>query len=109
MMIEAEWEGQTLQERDNLQAQEWIYRSGQEALKPAGRSFEDPGIPGEALAELIRRALLELDAEPTFANYMIGNVEEPAPSGEQPAPQQRAGLQGLGASTEETPEGAGGT
>jgi integrase len=60
MMIEAEWEGQTLQERDNLQAQEWIYLCGQEALKPAGRSFEDPGIPGEALAELIRRALLEL-------------------------------------------------
>jgi Phage integrase family len=60
MMIEAEWEGQTLQERDNLQAQEWIYRSGQEALKPVGRSFEDPSIPGEALAEFIRRGLLEL-------------------------------------------------
>ena len=43
MMIEAEWEGQTLQECDNLQAQEWIYLSGQEALKSAGRSFEDPG------------------------------------------------------------------
>jgi predicted TIM-barrel fold metal-dependent hydrolase len=64
---------------------------------------------GVAPEQATRRALLELDAEPTFANYMIGNVEEPAPSGEQPAPQQRAGLQGLGALTEETPEGAGGT
>ena len=60
MTIEAEVESQILQSRDNPQAQQWIYLAGQEALKPAGRSFEDPAIPGEALAELIRRALLEL-------------------------------------------------
>ena len=27
-------------------AQQWIYLAGQEALKPAGRSFDDPAIPG---------------------------------------------------------------
>jgi integrase len=60
MTIESEVESQILQSRDNPQAQQWIYLAGQEALKPAGRSFEDPAIPGEALAELVRRALLEL-------------------------------------------------
>jgi hypothetical protein len=60
MTIEAEVENQTLQTRDNAQAQQWIYLAGQEALRAAGSSFEHPDIPGEALAELIRRALLEL-------------------------------------------------
>jgi len=60
MTIEAEVESQILQSRDHPQAQQWIYVTGQEALKAAGRSFEDPEIPGEALAEWIRRALLEL-------------------------------------------------
>ena len=60
MTIEAEVESQILTSRDDPQTQQWIYVTGQEALKAAGRSFEDPDIPGEALAELIRRALLEL-------------------------------------------------
>ena len=60
MTIETEFESQTLQLRDHPQAQQWIYLAGQEALKPASRSFDDPDIPGEALAELVRRALLEL-------------------------------------------------
>jgi integrase len=60
MTIEAEFESQTLRSPDHPQAQQWIYLAGQEALKAAGRSFEDPDIPGEALAELVRRALLEL-------------------------------------------------
>jgi hypothetical protein len=60
MTIESEVESQILQSRDNPHSQQWIYLAGQEALKPTGRSFEDPTIPGEALAELVRRALLEL-------------------------------------------------
>jgi hypothetical protein len=57
MAIEAESESQTLRLRNNPQAQQWIYLACQDALKPAGRSFEEPNIPGEALAELVRRAL----------------------------------------------------
>jgi len=57
-----------------------------------------------------RRALLEPDTEPTFANYMVGNVEETAPSGEQPAPPSRVDLQRFRRpSEEETAEGAGET
>jgi hypothetical protein len=50
MRIEAEFETQTLQSRDDLQTHQWIYLAGQEALKAVGRSFEDPAIPGEVLA-----------------------------------------------------------
>jgi integrase len=60
MTIEAEVESQILTSRDHPQAQQWIYLAGQEALKPAGKSFDDPAVPGEALAALVRRALLEL-------------------------------------------------
>jgi integrase len=60
MAIEDELESQILQSREHPQTQQWIYLAGQEALKAIGRSFEDPAIPGEALAELVRRALLEL-------------------------------------------------
>jgi integrase len=60
MTIEAEVESQILTAPDHPQAHEWIYRAGQEALKPAGRSFADPAIPDEVFAELVRRALLEL-------------------------------------------------
>jgi hypothetical protein len=60
MAIEDEFESQILQSREHPQTQQWIYLAGQEALKAIGRSFEDPAVPGEALAELVRRALLEL-------------------------------------------------
>jgi integrase len=60
MTIEDRVAIQILTSRDDPQTQQWIYVTGQEALKAAGRSFDDPEIPGEALAELIRRALLEL-------------------------------------------------
>jgi integrase len=60
MRIEAEFEAQTLQARDDLHHQ-WIYQAGAEALKAAGRSFGDPDVPGETLAELVRRGLLELN------------------------------------------------
>ena len=65
MAIEDELESQILQSREHPQTQQWIYLAGQEALKAIGRSFEDPAIPGEALAELVRRALLELPADGT--------------------------------------------
>ena len=61
MTIEAQFESQILQSRNGPQAQQWIYLAGQQALKPAGRSFEDPDVPGELLAELVRRGLLELN------------------------------------------------
>src|SRR5579862_4087153 len=60
MRIEAEFEAQTLQARDDLH-HEWIYLAGTEALKAAGKSFNDPDVPGETLAELVRRGLLELN------------------------------------------------
>jgi integrase len=60
MRIEAEFEAQTLQARDDLNHQ-WIYLAGTEALKAAGKSFNDPDVPGESLAELVRRGLLELN------------------------------------------------
>jgi integrase len=60
MRIEAEFEAQTLQARDDLHHQ-WIYQAGAEALKAAGKSVNDPDVPGETLAELVRRGLLELN------------------------------------------------
>ncbi len=59
--IEAEFVAQTLRGRDDLQAQQWLYMAGKEVLKPIGKSLDDPDVPGEALAELVRRALLELN------------------------------------------------
>lgn len=50
----------TLQARDDLHHQ-WIYQAGAEALKAAGKSLGDPDVPGETLAELVRRGLLELN------------------------------------------------
>jgi integrase len=60
MRTEAEFEAQTLQARDDLNHQ-WIYLAGTEALKAAGKSFDDPDVPSETLAELVRRGLLELN------------------------------------------------
>jgi integrase len=90
MTIEAEVETQILTSPDHPQAHEWIYRAGQEALKPAGSSFEDPAVPGEALAELIRRALLELsrrrharlsdDHTRTFFDQLFDPERPPAPT-----------------------------
>jgi integrase len=60
MRIEAEFVAQTLQARDD-QHHEWIYLAGAEVLKAAGKSFNDPDVSGETLAELVRRGLLELN------------------------------------------------
>jgi hypothetical protein len=50
-----------------------------------------------------------LDAEPTFANYMIGNVDEQGQSSEQPAMPARSGLQGFAVFPTESDEGASGS
>jgi integrase len=60
MKIEAEFVAQTLLEPDNPQTQQWIYLAGQELLKSASKSINDPDVPAELLADLVRRALLEL-------------------------------------------------
>jgi hypothetical protein len=60
MQIDAEVEAQSLRAQDDLHHQ-WVYLAGTEALKAAGKSFNDPDVPGELLAELVRRGLLELN------------------------------------------------
>jgi integrase len=61
MRMEAELEAQILRGRDHPQTQQWLYMAGKEVLKPIDKSLDDPDVPGEALAELVRRALLELN------------------------------------------------
>jgi hypothetical protein len=60
IQIDAEVEGQSLRARDDLHDQ-WVYLAGAEALKPAGKKFTDPDVPGAIFAELVRRGLLELN------------------------------------------------
>jgi len=60
MKMEEEIVAQTLQSRDDPQTQQWIYLAGKEVLKPTGKSIDDPDLPSETLAELVRRGLLEL-------------------------------------------------
>jgi integrase len=60
MQIEAEVEAQSLRAHDDLHHQ-WVHLAGTEALKATGKSFGDPDVPGEILAELVRRGLMELN------------------------------------------------
>jgi integrase len=60
MRIEAEVEAQSLRAHDDLHHQ-WVHLAGTEALKATGKSFADPDVPGEILAELVRRGLMELN------------------------------------------------
>jgi integrase len=60
MQIEAEVEAQSLRAQDDLHHQ-WVHLAGTEALKATGKSFGDPDVPGEVLAELVRRGLMELN------------------------------------------------
>jgi integrase len=55
-----EFDIQTLRYRDDLQADMWVSKMGEEILKGAGRSTEDPAVP-QAFWEIVRRGLLELD------------------------------------------------
>jgi hypothetical protein len=58
--MEKELDIQILRNRDDLQADMWVSKTGEEILKGAGRSTEDPAVP-QAFWEIVRRALLELD------------------------------------------------
>lgn len=60
MQIEAEIEAQSLRAQDDLHHQ-WVHLAGTEALKATGKSFGNPDVPGEILAELVRRGLMELN------------------------------------------------
>jgi integrase len=60
MKMDREFDIQTLRNRDDLQADMWVSKAGEEILKGAGRSAEDPAVP-HAFWEIVRRALLELD------------------------------------------------
>jgi len=62
MRAETGFDAQTLRDRDDPQADEWIYHTGKEILQQAGKSIDDPDLPHRvAFAEWIRRGLLELD------------------------------------------------
>ncbi|MGB8669900.1 MAG: hypothetical protein WCD29_09030, partial [Pseudolabrys sp.] len=61
MRMEAGLDAQILRDRDDPQADEWIYHTGKEILQRAARSIDDPALPRAAFAEWIRRGLLELD------------------------------------------------
>jgi integrase len=60
MQIEAQVEAQSLSAQDDLHHQ-WVHLAGAEALKATGKSFGDPDVPGEILAEVVRRGLLEVN------------------------------------------------
>jgi integrase len=60
MQIDAEVEAQSLRAQDDLHHRS-VYLAGAAALKTAGKSFDDPDVPGELFAELVRRGLLELN------------------------------------------------
>ncbi|MFZ0673461.1 MAG: hypothetical protein WAM50_24530, partial [Pseudolabrys sp.] len=59
--MEAGLDAQILRDRDDPQADEWIYHTGKEILQRAARSIDDPALPRAAFVEWIRRGLLELD------------------------------------------------
>jgi hypothetical protein len=61
MKIDVEVGAQILRDRDDPRAQQWIYSTGKEILLGAGKAIDD-GSFSAGFAELVRRALLELDA-----------------------------------------------
>jgi hypothetical protein len=61
MWKEAKLDAQITRDRDDPQADQWIYGAGKEILATAGKSINDPALPSAAFAELVRRGLLELD------------------------------------------------
>jgi integrase len=60
MQIDAEIEAQSLRAQDELHHRS-VHLAGSEAIKAAGKSFDDPEVPGELMAELVRRGLMELN------------------------------------------------
>jgi integrase len=61
MIADVQMEAQITRDRDDPQADEWISMTGKEILEAAGRTDDEPGLPWPAFAEMLRRALLELD------------------------------------------------
>ena len=61
MSMEAKLDAQIIRDRDDPQADQWIYSTGKEILQTAGKSIDDPALPHAAFAEWVRRGLLELD------------------------------------------------
>ena len=61
MSMEAKLDAQIIRDRDDPQADQWVYSAGKEILQAAGKSFDDPALPHAAFAEWVRRGLLELD------------------------------------------------
>jgi integrase len=61
MGMEAKLDAQIIRDRDDPQADQWIYSTGKEILQTAGKSIDDPALPQAAFAEWVRRGLLELD------------------------------------------------
>jgi integrase len=59
LKMDDELDIQILRNRDDLQADMWISKTGEEILEAAGESIDDPAIP-QAFWGLVRRALLEL-------------------------------------------------
>ncbi len=61
MTMEAKLDAQIIRDRDDPQADQWVYSTGKEILHRAGKSIDDPALPHAAFAEWVRRGLLELD------------------------------------------------
>src|SRR5262249_24070697 len=61
MSKEAKIDAQTIRDRDDPQADAWVYSTGKEILQAAGKSIDDPALPYMAFAEWVRRGLLEID------------------------------------------------
>jgi hypothetical protein len=61
MVMDARLDAQIMRDRDDPQADQWIYSTGKEILQRVGQSIDDPSLPHATFAEWVRRGLLELD------------------------------------------------
>ncbi|MFZ3252159.1 MAG: site-specific integrase [Pseudolabrys sp.] len=61
MSMEAKLDAQIIRDRDDPQADQWVFSTGKEILQAAGKSIDDPALPYTVFAEWVRRGLLELD------------------------------------------------
>jgi Domain of unknown function (DUF6538) len=61
MIMDVETEAQITGHRDHPQANEWVSLTAKEILEGAGWGDDESGLPWPAFAEMVRRALLELD------------------------------------------------
>jgi integrase len=61
MKKDAQLDAQIMRDRDDPQADRWIYSTGKEILQRVGQSIDDPALPHATFAEWVRRGLMELD------------------------------------------------